>query len=216
MTYKTLYQSLYQPRLRKDITGMVDKTPTENAIADALDATVVDITTGKPSVELRHLSEVEAELQTHEGSWFTADDVVSIATWEDAISLLAETEGIEVAYADEVIGDGFTIASREDKDKLCGSPLIFLEWRFNDGTFGKFVSARVIQKTGENPEDIKKWILNDGSVGVLRDLAAYSVKTHKTTGLIVRNGLKRSDYTYTDEKTGKEIPASTYYLDTTP
>jgi hypothetical protein len=139
---------------------------------------------------------------------FDADALAGITSFDDALALATETLGADnIVRADEEIGDGFILL--EKKDSLIGVPLMFLGWDFHMGDFGEFVSAKVVTKDG------RKIILNDGSSGLYKQLAEYSAKKKRMGGLLVPNGLRKSDYEYEDEK-GEKRPATTYYIDTTP
>lgn len=111
-----------------------------------------------------------------------------------------------------VLGNGFTLLRGDhDKARLIGVPFILVDWHFNAGDAGEYVTAYVITKN----ED--KFILNDGSTGVCAQLRAYTDRTGQSGGLGVRNGLRRSDYTIkVADRNGelRDTPATTFYLDT--
>jgi hypothetical protein len=138
--------------------------------------------------------------------------LVALESWED-VSALLETHGVEVEFADKVLGDGFSVLSTDEKMTLIGRPMMLMEWRFNNGAQGEFVSIRAIVKTGDMSTDIKKVILNDGSTGIRDQLKKFTAMTGKRAGLVVRRGLRVSEYTYEDEKTGEKRPAKTFYID---
>lgn len=151
-------------------------------------------------------------------SVYTNDELAAIETWEDYFNLLDSKE-IPTYFAEKVLGDGFAILSTEQKDQLIGLPIAFMEWRFNKGDMGEFVSARVLVRVGDGPGDIKKVIINDGSTGIYRQLKQYTDQYGTNTSLIAKNGLKRSDYTFEVEDKANpgqmlQRPASTYYIDT--
>lgn len=133
------------------------------------------------------------------------EDLRNISSFADAMAA-AEAAGPIEDFGS--YGTGFQVA---DKNTLIGTPMVFLEWRYNSGDFGVFVSIAAVT------EDGRKIIINDGSSGICKQLQLVTdervAKKHPTpcAGLIVRNGLTRSDYTYTDDK-GHEIPAETFYL----
>lgn len=137
--------------------------------------------------------------------------LAEIDGFQSALSML-DNAGIGYESISDY-GSGFVIL--DNKDRLIGVPFVAIEWRFNSGDFGEFVSAAIVTKNGE------KLILNDGSTGIREQFQTVTAqrvsKGHGTpqNGLYVHGGLTRSDYTYTDEK-GQETPARTYYLDTTP
>jgi len=106
-------------------------------------------------------------------------------------------------------GSGFTVC--EDKRQLIGVPLVIIQWRFSAGDYGTMVNAAVMTQDG------RKLIVNDGSTGIMQQLLDVTdkraEKNHPTpqAGLLVKEGLTVSDYTFTDAK-GETAPASTFYL----
>jgi len=106
-------------------------------------------------------------------------------------------------------GTGFSIV--DDKRRLIGVPFVALEWRFNPGKFGTFVSVAIVTETGD------KLILNDGSSGIREQLEMVTQQRinkghpHPQAALAVKGGLRVSDYDY-DDGAGHMIPASTFYL----
>lgn len=135
-------------------------------------------------------------------------DMRSIKSVDDAFSLLDSLAGVE-SFDD--YGTGFEIL--DNKNRLVDNPFMIVEWRFTPSREygGEFVSCAVVTKGGE------KFIVNDGSTGICRQLRRVTDERVKSgrrapqTGLLVSRGLRRSDYTYTDDK-GEEKAASTYYL----
>lgn len=141
---------------------------------------------------------------------FGDEELAGIKTAEEALALVREVFG-GITPAEEVLGNGFSILDSDKKGQLVGVPLLLVEWRFNDGEQGKFVSinAVAIQEGG----NIRKLIVNDGSTGLMEQLAAYTNRTGLFGGLLVKKGLKESRYKFTDEN-GDKKDASTFYLDT--
>lgn len=136
----------------------------------------------------------------------SSDQLADLASFEDALKLARELYGdAAVVAASEVIGDGFKLL--DNKDQLIEVPFLAIAWDFHQGTHGEFVSVKVMTKDGQ------KFVLNDGSTGIRDQLMSYSANSGNYGGLFCMKGLRRSDYTYTDEK-GNESGASTYYLDT--
>lgn len=144
------------------------------------------------------------------------DDVLSrMSSFEDAIAAFKDAGIAPESVSD--YGTGFSIL--ENKAALLGVPFVILDWRFNvsekftdeNGEPLHFVSAEVFTKHNE------KWILNDGSTGIAKQLRAVTdariERKHPApqTGLLCEKGLTVSEYDYTDEK-GRKSQASTYYL----
>jgi hypothetical protein len=144
-----------------------------------------------------------------------------ITSFDDALRVMQEQGSVSVADAE--LGNGFSIADDKVKDRLIGVPLAFLSWNFNAGDYGSaddgsnvFVSAMVVTQAGE------KFIINDGSTGICKQLQEYTNRTSKTQNLVVRHGLRKSEYRIHKETKipvargydGPTEPASTYYIDT--
>lgn len=133
-----------------------------------------------------------------------------ISSFDDAVALVT-ADGTVIESASDVIGNGFAIL--KDKSLLCGVELLFLGWSFNAGENGEFVSCYVVARMPGSKVP-SKFIVNDGSTGLFKDLRNYTTKTGRNKGLHVAKGLSRSDYTYEDKETGEQRPATTFYLDT--
>lgn len=158
------------------------------------------------------------------GSEFDMDTLRTLGSFEDALSLAADTHG-GVVDASKEIGDGFALLDEEGKARLVGVPLIFMEWTFYSGDYGSnFVSSRVVVR---NPDGgMSKYIINDGSTGIADQLARVQNSTGRTGGLFCRYGLRVSEYTYCTSCSSVVRPdvdsahaanhkkAATYYLDT--
>lgn len=135
------------------------------------------------------------------------DALTGITSFEDALALLTETYGAEsVVLASEVLGDGFALLDSKDKHKLVGEMFVIVNWSFHIGENGEYVIARIV--TANN----RKLVLTDGSTGICKQLSTYSANTGKYAAMVVKQGLRRSDYTFTNEQ-GEEKSATTYYLD---
>jgi hypothetical protein len=146
---------------------------------------------------------------------FGTGDMRGIVTFEDAMALM-QSAGISVDDAAEAIGDGFVLL--EDKAKLQDVPCLFMTWSFSPGEYGngEYVTARVVAKLDNGT--VAKYVLNDGSTGIYKQLREYTDMSGKLGGLAAHGGLKVSNYTKDifNPKTGKEEPtaATTVYIDT--
>lgn len=138
------------------------------------------------------------EISTITGPAITDADVANLSSMADALAAL----GGDVVSTFSESGEWDVL---EDKAHLVGVPFVGLRWRFNAGDAGEFVSLEVIT------EDGRRLIINDGSTGIYRQLKRLTDETGRTTGIACKKGLRRSDYTYTDEK-GESRPATTFYL----
>lgn len=164
--------------------------------------------TPREIVKRRALDELVIEVMGG-GSAYSRDELMGITSFDDAVRIATEVHG-SLTYADQELGDGFALLSKEQKNLLCGVPLLLLEWKFRGGDFGNFVTLRVIAR---NPDgNVSKYIVNDGSTGIAEQLADYQQNTGRTGGMFVGKGFRRSDY---EVMIGEELKsASTFYLDT--
>lgn len=112
-------------------------------------------------------------------------DLRSVQSYEDAMAL-AEQINETVINISEELGSGFALLN--DKDKLMKTPFVVIQWRFTAGDFGGFVSAAVVTKGGD------KFIINDGSSGIMSQLMELSQKHKRFGGLNVPMGLRKSQY----------------------
>lgn len=153
-------------------------------------------------------------------SLFSNDELAAVETWDDIINLVADK--VDVDFADKVLGDGFSVIPTEDKEELVGVPMLLIDWRFISGDMGDFVSIRAAARmeNANSEHALRKIIINDGSTGIMRQLRDFTSKTGKAAGMVVKRGLRISDYEVdqidpkTGQPTGRKIPARTYYLDT--
>jgi hypothetical protein len=142
------------------------------------------------------------ELQTQE-VLFSTQNYRDITSFSDAIKLL-ESSGVDLVSAED-LGDGFSVA---DKSTLVGVPMVCLTAMIRTGDMGEYVVCRNVAKDG------RKVVVVDGSTGLKDQLVDY-METHN--GNFPRrwdHGLRVSKYTFYDNSTDKDIPAETYYLDT--
>lgn len=154
---------------------------------------VDDETTGTPNAEIQRMGPTEEELR-------------AINSVEDALSLF-DTPATDIS---DVLGTGFEVISSEEKSRLVGTAFVIIGHTISNGDQGEFSSIQIVTKTGE------KLVVNDGSTGIHAQLARLEkAKPHGAwLPMVVNRGLRSSNYTYTDPKTGKESPATTYYLNT--
>lgn len=159
---------------------------------------------------------------------FSDTDLGAIDSWDAAMAMAKAAYGDVVNGAD-ALGNGFKLASDDDMERLCGVPLLLLEWDFYPGDFGKdFVSIRAVQKLDDG--GVAKWIINDGGTGICDQLQAHQTETGATGGLGLPKGLRVSKFYFDTETqaalTRQEVrqrlatggrnmaPARTFYLDT--
>lgn len=155
---------------------------------------------------------------------FDDDTLRSINSFDDAMRLMASEMGGQLVSADELLGDGFATLNDEEKDRLVGRRMIFLDWKFSIGDFGPFVVARVVADDGG------KYRLIDGSTGIFQQLNNLTATKGLQNGLGVKHGLRKSEYRICANGKCNEIwkrgadeceecghnqsaPAATYYID---
>jgi hypothetical protein len=209
------------------------KTPEEMAEANRAKEFVPEVMTER-EIGKALGGEVVATTVT---SLYPAESLGALDSFDAALVLANETHGLTMADQEPSLGDGFRVASEDDKRRLIGIPLLLLEWSFRESDYGsdqEWVIIRAVQR-GENGEAIK-WVITDGSTGIAKDLQTFSQKTGKTGGLMVKRGLQESKYyidgnkesahfgtalskkvvrEYMADGRGKHLAeASTFYLDT--
>jgi hypothetical protein len=134
---------------------------------------------------------------------YDATELRGISSFEDAQALVKERYG-DILDVEKEMGTGFKVLNGPDKDRLVGTRFIILSMDFNEGDMGPFVSFLAVT------EDNQKFVVNDGSTGLYKQLEEYALRGGKPGGLYVPGGLRRSDYE--TEVGGKMTKASTYYL----
>lgn len=127
---------------------------------------------------------------------------------EMAIVAAAQEQGFDAIAEAESTGKVSESGVVENKDDLVGVPFIVLSAKVRDGDHGPYMSAIIMLR------DNSTLILNDGSTGIQTQLGAY-LEAGMAFPMLVKGGLRRSDYTYEDED-GNKKPASTYYLSNRP
>lgn len=140
---------------------------------------------------------------------FDAATLRGIRSFEDAFAAAERVHGQVVDASDEM-GDGFITVS---KDSLIGKPFIILNVMFPesdredaDGQKLHFAVVRAVT------EDNDKVVFSDGGTGIYKTLRDYCNEKNVTGGMIVKGGLRVSEYQYKDPRTGRKQPAKTYYL----
>lgn len=145
--------------------------------------------------------EVSPVFQGESKRVFQDETLREITSFDEAFAAAQDAFG-GVIDASQEIGTGFDLLNTEAKDSLSGVPFIIVEMAFNHGDMGEFVS--VVAVTEHN----RRVIFNDGSTGIYKQLKQLNDRTGRVGGILVKGGLRRSDYPATDER-----PAgTTYYL----
>lgn len=140
-----------------------------------------------------------AEVEATAPDWSIVKDFIDVEA-------MVNNYGLNVISSAELFGDGATLM---EKEQLINVPFKVLEWRMvkDKKTGREYVTVLAMANIGGVAAKIR---FNDGSTGVKEQLE----KVLAEYGQIViecRNGLRRSDYTFTNDKGGTEA-ATTYYL----
>jgi hypothetical protein len=130
---------------------------------------------------------------------------------DDAVSQVESWEEVGQLPADKVqVVKGFV--KLDDKSKLINIPFFIRKLWFTEGEMGQFVVMQIVTKYPIKTDsgETSTVIVTDGSTGICNQLRESVMDTGKTTGIIVRNGLRVSQYT-ADTDEGPKL-AETYYL----
>lgn len=171
-------------------------------------------------------SEAMARLQAAALHRPDEDELRSLESAADAIAHLREQFGEEgVIDAADILGTGFERVEDDEavKRSLCEIPFVLYYWAFSMGEYVNaegqrtdFVTMFILTDDG------RRLIVTDGSTGVARELAKITDKTGRQHGLILRRGLRKSDYRIAmvdgvkkavpRNYEGDTEPATTFYL----
>lgn len=149
----------------------------------------------------------------------TRSDVDAIHTFEQAH---AYAESMGGADDWDAISDAWPVLGDDGKRALVGQPFVIVGIAVRDGDYGEYVSLNCV-----TPED-KRFILNDGSSGIARQITDLLDKREAAgipagRPILVLNGLRQSDYYRSQDgetsrfvpdgaKKGDWTPARTFYL----
>jgi hypothetical protein len=160
-------------------------------------------------------AEVEKQtehLPTQAKRRINSEELAQISSFEEAIKA-AQEYGELLDSSD--LGDGFSMG---DKAALVGKKFVVIDWEYgkNNDYGNAFVIVRLVTI------DNNKYIITDGSTGIMRQLELILQLTKgKTKSIICNNGLRASDY-WVDDVTGQPVDesyagkkkkATTYYID---
>lgn len=147
-------------------------------------------------------------------------------TWEQLLNQLGDTMDDTTD-----LGGGFHLIKKDDKDQLEKVPFVILyfrineKWRYGPGVSMMIQTAVPVVFNGQKYERL---VVNDGSTGIAQQLFDYKAATGKNGPILVRQGLRSSEYEVTEEDpanpgeripvvdpaTGKKVIGKTFYLDT--
>ena len=128
-------------------------------------------------------------------------DLTSVPTDFDAALEALREAGLEPQVITE-FGDGFSVV---DKASLVGTAFVIVADKIVKGDFGPMSVIHLVNARNE------KGIIVDGSTGILAQHQNLLNVRGSLRGLVVPNGLTRSDYEATDAK-GNPVSATTFYL----
>lgn len=147
------------------------------------------------------------ELDVNRKRNFSDAQLREITSFDDLVAMVNRREDLSFVDVSD-FGNGFSILDTKDKSRLIGREFYILDWRFNKGDKGEFVSMNILTR------DNQKLVINDGSTGICQQMRDIETANGGTTALVkVPRGLRVSEYTYENPDTGKDETARTYYLD---
>jgi hypothetical protein len=127
-------------------------------------------------------------LRPAEGPFFSDDKLRAMDNFEDVLAAFA-AEGIQLLDASDWVGAGSDLI---DKERLLGVPFLLIQWKFlqsQDYEGSSFVVCHILTRHNE------RLMFMDGSKGGIRDdLIEASKNTNQFHAMIVKNGLRKSDY----------------------
>lgn len=130
-----------------------------------------------------------------------------VTSWDEVAELL----GDPATAGDVLILDDYV--KLDDKNQLVNVPFFINRWWFAEGDMGPFAVVRAVASrkvhTGVTGET-DKVIVTDGSTGIYSQLRELTKRTGKTGPMMIRHGLRVSQYTAETESGPKQ--AETFYL----
>jgi hypothetical protein len=140
------------------------------------------------------VAEKRQELEALYGGEVAVRPEGDYATFEDAIRAAGE---------DIVIPEDFEKV--DEKDELLSVPFFITNFWFQQGDMGDFVVIRGITQGN------RKIVVTDGGTGIFAQLKKLALETRKTSNVMVRGGLRKSEYRKEVEP-DRFTNATTYYL----
>lgn len=150
------------------------------------------------------INDKRRELQRATGAELDIVEPGGIETWEEVAGLLQSSPG-SVSVIDD-------FQKLDDKSLLINVPFYINRFWFTEGEMGDFAVAHCVTSTPVNTSTgmTSKIILTDGSTGIFKQLREYAKKTGKSGQVIIRHGLRVSQYTADTDQGPKA--AETFYL----
>lgn len=166
-------------------------------------ASGLNITLSEDEIEAKR-NELRREMGAETSTALATAGAREIESFEEVAELLADPS------ADVLVVDDYQ--KLDDKSQLVNVPFFINRWWFTEGDMGEFAVLRCITsrpvRTGAG--DTTKVVVSDGSTGIFKQLREVTKKTQKTAALMVRHGLRVSQYT-ADTESGPKM-AETFYL----
>jgi hypothetical protein len=127
-----------------------------------------------------------------------------VESWDEVAAMLGKDPGAVIVLDDYV--------KLDDKEQLINVPFFINRWWFAEGDQGEFAVMRIVasRKIHTPTSETDKVIVTDGSTGIFQQLRKITQKTQKTGAMIVRHGLRVSQYTAETPDGIKQ--AKTFYL----
>lgn len=153
-----------------------------------------------------------AEIASLREDWSKAPvDLNDAVSFDD---LIAQARVAGLGEEDTIfIASPYTVLNK-DKDVLLSRPFYIRWFRFGQDDVTKKYYTVFYAVDREN----NMYAVTDGSTGIKQQLVTLYNKRaadkHATPdgNVLVANGLRKSEYIYTDPNTGEQSPAVTYYL----
>jgi hypothetical protein len=184
---------------------MVDESRIDEELKQFIDSmTALNLTVTDEEVEQRRA--LLLRQATGEDSALAVPEGNDVESFEDALALASQPDSGLLVLDD--------FRKLDDKSKLEGVPFVAQRWWFTNGEMGEFAVVRCLLPK-DNPiyidgDPTNKVIITDGSTGIYKQLRELSMATGQNSKLVVRHGLRASDYT-ADTDQGPKL-ARTYYL----
>lgn len=120
----------------------------------------------------------------------TNSELKNITSFAEAMEYVREQYQESQSVADN-LGNGFTVLSKDEKDRLVSVPFMILGFTLNEGDYGDdgFCSLQIVTS------DDRRFILNDGGAGIREQLfELLEENPGRYGGYFVPRGLSMSEY----------------------
>lgn len=145
----------------------------------------------RAEVEDQYLASAEGKRELARNNETEREPIPYLESFDDAMDHFGGADGVTT------IDD---YPKLDDKAELIGVPFMIVKFWFSEGEMGTYVTMKVLTK------DNRKFTVVDGSTGVCAQLEETARVTGRNGGVMARDGLRVSEYTYRGQ------PAKTFYL----